>query len=105
MNIDLYRNLRTWPWELVDWPVANSQRMDVWLDKRANRNMAYGQEGLRVLPANERTQLRWNSDVYDLDGGSGLQEGDPGAWLLPYWAARYFGLLGGPVPAIATLAK
>ena len=47
------------------------------------------------LPADERRQLRWNSNPWDVrDGGSGTSEGDPGAWLLPYWMGRYYGLIG-----------
>ena len=46
------------------------------------------------LPANERRQYRWNSDPYNVaDGGDGMSEADPGAWLLPYWMARYHELL------------
>jgi hypothetical protein len=46
-----------------------------------------------VVPANERTQERWNGDPFDLTGGSGFNEVDPGAWLLPYWMARYYKLI------------
>lgn len=30
------------------------------------------------------------SDPYDLVDGSGYDECDPSAWLLPYWMARYY---------------
>ena len=50
-------------------------------------------EALEVVPANERTQGQWNGDPYDLVGGSGYREYDGGAWLLPYWMARYHGLI------------
>jgi hypothetical protein len=54
-------------------------------------------EGLRILPANERDQGRWNGDPYTLDdGGDGMSEMDGGAWLLPYWMARVFGVVGAP---------
>ena len=50
----------------------------------------------RVLPANERGQSRWNADPFDVaDTGSGFVEMDPGAWLLPYWLARYHNLIEG----------
>eukprot|EP00465_Bigelowiella_longifila_P004909 CAMPEP_0185265802 /NCGR_PEP_ID=MMETSP1359-20130426/28859_1 /TAXON_ID=552665 /ORGANISM="Bigelowiella longifila, Strain CCMP242" /LENGTH=63 /DNA_ID=CAMNT_0027855285 /DNA_START=64 /DNA_END=256 /DNA_ORIENTATION=+ len=43
---------------------------------------------MRVLPANERSQFRWNSNPFALDGGNGRADYDPAAWLLPYgWAA------------------
>ena len=38
-------------------------------------------------------QTRWNGDPHDLDGGDGMTEGDPGVWLLPYWLARFHGLI------------
>ena len=48
---------------------------------------------LEVVPANERTQGRWNTNPYDLTGGAGMSIYDPGAWTLPYWMARYHGLI------------
>ena len=47
----------------------------------------------RVLPANERTQLRWNGNPFLLDSGGADGEVDPGAWLLPYWMARWIKML------------
>ena len=41
----------------------------------------------------ERNQQRWNANPYVLDGGSGMNECDPGAWLLPYWMGVYHGLI------------
>jgi hypothetical protein len=29
---DIVWNLQTWPLELIDWPVQNSHRRDVWID-------------------------------------------------------------------------
>eukprot|EP00043_Microstomoeca_roanoka_P019783 m.229726 g.229726 ORF g.229726 m.229726 type:complete len:770 (-) comp17056_c4_seq1:240-2549(-) len=86
-------NLRTWPLELIDWPVKNSDRRDIFIDSEEDRSGQQGGDSLRVLPANERPQLRWNSNPHDLDGGSGFSEGDPGAWLWPYWIARYHGII------------
>ena len=46
------------------------------------------------LPANERKQYRWNANPWDVaDGDDGMDEAEPGAWLLPYWLARYHGLV------------
>jgi hypothetical protein len=89
-------NLRTWPVELVDWPAKNSHRLDVTLDPDAVGRATPGNEGLAVLPANERAQCRWNADPYDLDGGSGMDECDPGAFLLQYWLARWAGVIAPP---------
>ena len=82
--------LRTWPLELIDWPVYNQERLDLqW------RGQGEKTRSRRVLPANERRQYRWNADPWEVtDGGNGLREADAGGWLLPYWLARYHGLIG-----------
>lgn len=90
---DIVWNLQTWPLELIDWPVQNSQRLDVRIDPQPNRDFVVGTESLNLLPANERVQDRWNADPFDLDGGSGYSETDGGVWLLPYWLARAHNLI------------
>ena len=82
--------LRAWPLELIDWPVYNQERLDLqW------RGQGEKTRSRRVLPANERRQYRWNADPWEVtDGGNGLREADAGGWLLPYWLARYHGLIG-----------
>jgi hypothetical protein len=50
-----------------------------------------------VLPADERYFERWNADPYVADaGGNGTSEGAGVHWMLPYWIARYHGLLAEP---------
>jgi len=50
---------------------------------------------VRVLPANERSQFRWNHNPFTLDDGAdGMVEYDPGAWLVAYWMARFHNVLG-----------
>lgn len=88
---DTLWNLRTWPLDLVDWPVANSHRLDVVIDPNVDRQFRVGGASLSVLPANERAQTRWNGSPHDLDGGSGMDEADPGAFLLSYWGFRWAG--------------
>jgi hypothetical protein len=40
--------------------------------------------------------MKWNSNPFDIDGGSGGRgEDDGAAFLLPYWMGRYLGLLLG----------
>lgn len=46
-----------------------------------------------MLPPNERTQLRWNSNPFQLDYEGLSNEMDPAPWLLPYWLARWIKLL------------
>ena len=77
--------------------MRNSHRIDILYEDSQNRFGAKRTDSLHSrspLPAHERRQGRWNSDPYDVtDGGSGTSEMDPGAWLLPYWMARYYGAI------------
>ena len=54
---DTVWNLRTWPLELVDWPVQNTHRLDIYLDPDLDRMGQSGDDSLDVLPANERSQV------------------------------------------------
>ena len=79
----------------VTWNVSNSQRRDIIYNPSADRFKGIcDQTYLRVLPANERQQQRWNANPWQIgDSGDGMLEVDPGAWLLPYWLARFAGIL------------
>ena len=90
---DAVWSLRTFPLDLIDWPTRNSHRLDITVDPDLQRDYQRGDESIDVLPANERSQARWNADPHDMDGGSGLSENDPGAFLAAYWTVRYAGLL------------
>ena len=95
---DILWNLQTWPQELIDWPVSNSHRIDIIYDlSKTTRFHKSHIESIKTrapLPANERCQYRWNANPYIIqDCGSGMSESDPGAWLLPYWMARYYDLI------------
>ena len=75
--------------------MTNSHRLDLVLTGSPDR-FGKRKSASRVIPANERGQGRWNSNPFDVsDSGDINTEMDPGAWLLPYWMARYHGLLGG----------
>ena len=93
---DIAWNLRTWPVEGVNWPVQNSNRQDIFFRPGQNRAFRSHTDSVRVLPANERAQPRWNGNPHQLDGGNGMSETGSGAWLLPYWMARYHGILAAP---------
>jgi len=86
-------SLRNWPLELITWPVTNSDRQDIVLDSSVDR---FGRtQSIQVLPANERNQYRWNSNPHELDSTwpGATSEGDPGAWLLAFWMAKFHGLV------------
>ena len=93
---DVLWSLRNWPLDMRTWPVTNSHRLDLVYRRGADRFGVVHNRVYRVLPANERRQHRWNTDPFDVsDGGDGMGESTPDTWLLPYWMARYHGLLAG----------
>jgi hypothetical protein len=73
--------LQTWPLELIDWPIDNSHRLDIRIDPENDRQGEVGHQDTTVLPYNEQSTLRWNTNVFDLSGGSGYGECDPGGML------------------------
>lgn len=77
--------LQRWPLELIPWPTPNSHRIDYTPNLEAKYDDRVVVASLKVLPADERNLIRWNGCPFKLDGGSGMQEQDPGAWLFPYW--------------------
>ena len=109
-------NLQSWPLELINWNMSNAQRLDLFYSHDGDANVAASAHlrTTRVLPANERSQYIWNADPYELQNvqrwnneparrQAGMTEEDPGAFLLPYWLARFHGLLT-PASAQATEA-
>jgi hypothetical protein len=69
--------------------VSNALRRDLLYERggdRFGRGGAQSRYTRSPIPANERTQQRWNSNPFEVvGGGSAMSESDPGAWLLPYW--------------------
>jgi hypothetical protein len=84
--------LRDAPLDLRGWTMTNSLRADVTFDLQPDRS---GRRQLtRALPPNETHVAKWNHNPYIPDGGSGgAREEDGAFWLLPYWMARYHGIL------------
>ena len=97
--------LRAWPLELINWNTSNDQRVDLDYQRDAcGARRANCTFTSRVLPANERSQYMWNADPFDTRSVQiwnneparrhpGMNEEDPGAWLLPFWLARFHGLV------------
>jgi hypothetical protein len=83
--------LREYPVDLVNWTVINSHRNDIEIAGANFRN----QTVTKVLPPDELRISRHNANRFDLDGGDGgrseYSAGD--IWLLPYWMARYLGVI------------
>jgi hypothetical protein len=47
---------------------------------------------LTLFPYDEQTMLRWNSNPFRTQQGSGFNELDPSPFLYPFWVGRYFNL-------------
>ncbi|MBI3681484.1 MAG: hypothetical protein HY235_13955 [Acidobacteria bacterium] len=82
------------PMDLVSWTIGNSHRLDIEWEGGGDR---FGRRQARtLLPADERPVMKWNSNPFIVDGGSGGRAEDDGAFfLLPYWMGRYHRLLLG----------
>lgn len=77
-----------WPMSWVDWPIDNTQRLDIIVSQYPNRR---GRRDLtNLLPRDEIAFYRWNADPFEYhQGGNGLDLAEPTAFLLPYWLGRY----------------
>lgn len=89
------RTMREFPRDRRNWRMENSHRRDIALVPDPNRS---GNPVLaEVLPYDEFHFERWNQDPYEPDGGGdGRLAGSAEHYLLPYWIARYHGLIAPP---------
>ncbi len=82
------------PVDTIEWTVQNSSRAGIAMAPTTDRFQR--KQSVELLPPDERPVMKWNSNPFDIDGGSGgLAEDDGAAFLLPYWMGRYHGLLLG----------
>jgi len=89
---DMVRSLTEMPADRVRWSLDNRGRADVTMSHEAGRHRE--PQGTTVLPYSENVMLKWNGNPYALcRGGDGLSEDDGAAYLLPYWMARFHGLI------------
>jgi hypothetical protein len=88
------RTLYRMPVDTIEWTVANSNRAGLIMDAATDRFRH--RQSKTLLPPDERPVMKWNSNPFDVDGGSdGRGEDDGAAYLLPYWMGRYLGFLLG----------
>lgn len=88
--------LREFPIDRREWHTRNSHRKDIKIDER----LFVPPEAVPVLPPDERYVHKWNTNELTLDGGGEGNSAESGAeYLLPYWMARYYGLITAPEPA------
>ncbi len=89
---DALRALERIPLDTVSWTVKNSQRADLPIVPARGR-FGEKQAGC-AIPPNERRVMKWNGNPFALDGGDdGRSEDDGAFFLLPYWLARFHGLI------------
>jgi hypothetical protein len=91
----LAQTLARTPQLLIDWRMENSHRLDVYLDPTLRQRDNYGWllSG-DAVPIEERSHIRINSDHFDMNwGGNGQTEYEGTFYLLPYYMARYYGLI------------
>ena len=85
------RALEEIPLDLVHWLMTNGFRLDLQRDSEPDR---FGRPQLRVpLPWRERPLHKWNGNPYVIDGGGDRSEECGTFWLLPYWMARWHGII------------
>lgn len=82
--------LREFPMDMIRWTIKNSVRKDLtFLEPNFRRQ--YTKE---LLSPGERPVHRYNANEFELDGGNGGRTALSGAeYLLPYWMARYLGVI------------
>eukprot|EP00009_Paramoeba_aestuarina_P004704 CAMPEP_0201506396 /NCGR_PEP_ID=MMETSP0161_2-20130828/306_1 /ASSEMBLY_ACC=CAM_ASM_000251 /TAXON_ID=180227 /ORGANISM="Neoparamoeba aestuarina, Strain SoJaBio B1-5/56/2" /LENGTH=842 /DNA_ID=CAMNT_0047900467 /DNA_START=131 /DNA_END=2656 /DNA_ORIENTATION=- len=73
--------LKSWPIETIEWPIYNSHRHDIvwshYLDRGGRPN------AVTLLRYDEVPFYKWNANVFEVDGGSGMSEATPTAFLFP----------------------
>lgn len=86
--------LRDAPWDLVGWTMDQSRREDV---RQVRLPYGYALQVDRLLPPSQRAIIQWDGNPFHLrNGHGGMVECSAAYWLLPYWLARYQGIIAGP---------
>ena len=87
-------HLKEFPLDMIQFANINSHRKDI---EKIEPNFR-GQTTTKVLPPDERPELKHNRNLFSLDAGdrqSELSAGD--TFLLPYWMGRHLGVISAPV--------
>jgi hypothetical protein len=86
------QTLQKLPTDLVLWGLDLGQRWDRERDPKDDRFDAA--QNTFVFPYDERQAMRWAENPYSYTlRGDGHQESSGTFWLLPYWMARYWGVI------------
>jgi hypothetical protein len=88
---DAWWTLATLSVEMIEWPVDNSRRQDMWVYpflSSTNHHIM-----TKLVPYDENGYYRWNTDPRLLHpSGSGYMESDPTVFLFPYYLGLYYDL-------------
>jgi len=91
------RTLQEIPDDLREWAMDNCHRQDYKMNTAKDRHGE--QQFTSVPPYDEIRTFWWNGNPYDCtEGGAGNSYNAPTVWLLPYYMARYAGLITEELP-------
>ncbi len=86
------RSMQELPLDLILFEVKNSVRPGLVWD--SGQELFGGKRQLKIpLPYDENPICKYDKNVFFPDGGNGLCAEDGTVFLLPYWMARYYGLI------------
>ncbi len=86
------RSMQELPLDLIHWEVKNSIRPGLVWD--SGQELFGGPRQLKnPLPYDENPICKYDKNVFVPDGGNGMSAEDGTVFLLPYWFARYYGLI------------
>lgn len=86
------QSLREIPLDLVYYASENSKRKDIVYDTE-QEEWYEAPQPLNPLPFDERNVYRPDATVFELDRGAAGRSQEGTLYLLPYWFARYYGLI------------
>ncbi len=86
------QSLREIPLDLIHYTMENSKRRDIVYDTEQEEWMEAPQVKY-PLPYDERNLHRPDAGVFELDSGNRKAAQEGTLYLLPYWIARYYGIL------------
>lgn len=86
------QSLREIPYDLMQYSMENSKRKDIIMDTE-QEEWHEPTQAKYPLPFDERNTYRPDASVFKLDFDTNNQIMDGTVYLLPYWIARYYGLI------------
>lgn len=89
--------LRRWQLDNINWPIHNSQRIDLDISTSFfTRNSDSNPIMRHIRPPTERSSSEYNNDPFTVDPGAGEAgncEYEPAVWMFPYYIMAYHGMV------------